>query len=41
VALEHGELVAQDEDLGVFGAIGAGEQGKPAEPQVTGSSRTL
>jgi hypothetical protein len=31
LALEHGELVAQDEDLGVFGAIGAGEQGKPAE----------
>jgi hypothetical protein len=31
VAVEHAELVAQDEDLGVFGAVGAGEQGKPAE----------
>jgi len=29
--LEYGELVAQDEDLGIFGAVGAGEQGKPAE----------
>ena len=25
-----GDLVAQDEDLGVFGAAGVGEQGKPA-----------
>jgi hypothetical protein len=24
-------LVAQDQDLGVLGAIGPGEQGKPAE----------
>jgi len=31
LALEHGELVAQDADLGVFGAVGAGEQGKPAK----------
>jgi hypothetical protein len=31
MALEYGDLVAQDEDLGVFGAVGAGEQGKPAE----------
>jgi len=29
--LEHGDLVAQDEDLRVLGAIGAGEQGEPAE----------
>ena len=31
LALEHGDLVAQDEDLGVLGAVGAGEQGEPAE----------
>ena len=31
MALENGELVAQDEDLRVLGAVGAGEQGKPAE----------
>jgi hypothetical protein len=31
LALEYGELVAQDEDLGVLVAVGAGEQGKPAE----------
>jgi hypothetical protein len=31
LALEHGELVAQEQDLGVLGAVGAGEQGKPAE----------
>ena len=31
LALEHGDLVAQDEDLGVLGPVGAGEQGKPAE----------
>ena len=30
-ALQHGDLVTQDEDLGVLGAVGAGEQGKPAE----------
>jgi hypothetical protein len=30
-ALEHGELVAQEEDLGVLGAIQPGEQSKPAE----------
>ena len=29
--LEHGDLVAQDEDLGVLGTVGACEQGKPAE----------
>ena len=29
--LEHGDLVAQDQDLGVLGAVRAGEQGKPAE----------
>jgi len=27
----HGDLVAQDEDLGVLGTVGAGEQGEPAE----------
>jgi len=31
LALEHGDLVAQDEDLGVLGAVGPGEQGEPAE----------
>jgi hypothetical protein len=31
LAPEHGDLVAQDEDLSVFGPIGPGEQGKPAE----------
>jgi hypothetical protein len=30
--VEHGNLVAQDEDLGVLGAVGAGQrQRKPAE----------
>ena len=29
--LEHGDLMTQDQDLGVLGAVGAGEQGKPAE----------
>jgi hypothetical protein len=28
LALEHGQLMAQDEDFGVLGAVGAGEQGK-------------
>jgi hypothetical protein len=31
LALEHGDLMTQDEDLGVLGAVGPGEQGKPAE----------
>jgi hypothetical protein len=31
VALEHCDLVAQDQDLGVFGQIGLGEQGQQAE----------
>ncbi len=31
LTLEDGDLVAQDEDLGVLGAVGAGEQGNPAE----------
>ena len=31
LALEHGDLVAQDQDLGVLGAVGTGEQGEPAE----------
>jgi hypothetical protein len=31
VALEHGDLVAQEEDLGILDAAGAGEQGNPAE----------
>jgi hypothetical protein len=31
LALEHEELIAQDQDLGVLGAVGPGEQGEPAE----------
>jgi hypothetical protein len=31
LALEHGQLMAQDEDFGVLGAVRPGEQGKPAE----------
>jgi len=31
LALEHGNLMAQDEDLGVLGAVGTGQQGEPAE----------
>jgi len=31
VTLEDGDLVAQDKDLGVFGAVGPGKQGEPAE----------
>jgi len=29
--LEHGDLMAQDEDLGVLRGVGASQQGKPAE----------
>jgi hypothetical protein len=31
LALEHGDLVAQDEDLGVLGPVRVSEQGKPVE----------
>jgi hypothetical protein len=31
LTLEHCNLMAQDEDLGVLGAVGPGQQGKPAE----------
>ena len=31
LALKHGDLMAQDEDLDVLVLAGAGEQGKPAE----------
>ena len=31
LALEYGDLVPQEEDLGVLGPVGAGKQGKPAE----------
>jgi hypothetical protein len=31
LALEHGYLIAQDEDLGILGTVGPGEQGEPAE----------
>jgi len=31
LALDNGDLVAQDQDLGVLGAVRTGEQGEPAE----------
>jgi hypothetical protein len=31
LALEHRDLVTQDQDFHVPGAVGAGEQGEPAE----------
>jgi hypothetical protein len=31
LAPEHGDLLAQQEDLGVLGLVRAGEQGEPAE----------
>jgi len=31
LALEHGDLVAQDEDLGILGPVGPGKQGESAE----------
>jgi hypothetical protein len=31
LALEHGDLVPQDQDLRVLGAVGPGEQSNPAE----------
>jgi hypothetical protein len=31
LALQRGDLMTQDEDLGVHGTVGAGEQGEPAE----------
>ena len=31
LTLEQGDLVTQDQDLGVLGAVRAGEQGEPAE----------
>ncbi len=31
LALKHGDLLAQQEDLGVLGLVRAGEQGEPAE----------
>jgi hypothetical protein len=30
-ALEHGDLMAEDQDLDVLDTLGPGEQGKPAE----------
>jgi hypothetical protein len=33
--LEDGDLVPQDQDLRVLGALGAGEQGEPAEQRST------
>jgi putative transposase len=31
MTLENSDLVAKDEDLGILGAVGSGEKGKPAE----------
>jgi len=31
LALEHGNLMAQDKDPGVLGVVRPGQQGKPAE----------
>ncbi len=31
LALQHGDLMTQDQDLSVFGAVRAGEQREPAE----------
>jgi len=31
LVLENGDLVPQDQDLGVLGVIGPGQQGEPAE----------
>jgi hypothetical protein len=31
LTLEHGDLMTQDEDLGVLGTVGTSQQGKPAE----------
>jgi hypothetical protein len=31
LALEHGNLMTQDQDLGVLGPVRAGEQRQPAE----------
>ena len=31
LALEHGDVVAQDEDLGILGAVRPRQQAKPAE----------
>ena len=31
LTLEHGHLVAQDQDLGILSPVGAGDQGEPAE----------
>ena len=31
LTLKHGDLMPQEQDLGVLGAVGAGEQGQPAE----------
>ena len=39
LALEHGDLMAQDQDLGVLGPVGPGEQGQPAEHAQHGEVR--
>jgi hypothetical protein len=39
LALEHGDLMAQDQDLGVLGTVGPGEQSQPAEHAQYGQVR--
>ena len=39
LALEHGDLMAQDKDLGVLGTVGPGEQGQPAKHAQRGQVR--
>lgn len=41
LALEHSDLVTQDEDLGVLGAVRPGEQGEPAEHAEHHQKRTV
>ena len=38
-AAQHGDLVAQDQDLGVLGGVGAGEQCQPAQREKSSGRR--
>ena len=39
--LKHGDLVSQDQDLGILGPVGAGGQSEPAEHPEQRKSRRL
>jgi hypothetical protein len=39
LALEHDDLMAQDQDLGVLGTVGPGERRQPAEHAQRGQRR--